>query len=132
LWHEVDLLSTASKSKSIARWKEFCDRGEGFVYKPAEFLNYTENYYPIQPALKVRGREYLRIIYGIDYLEPEYFDRLKARGTRRKRVLAIQEHELGMKILLSFLRRNKTMTEKFVAAFIGMETANMANIDATL
>jgi hypothetical protein len=46
--------------------------------------------------------------------------------------MAIQEQELSMKILLSFLKQNKPITEKYIAAFLGMESTNMSNIDATL
>lgn len=131
-WHSFDLNDQYLRNESIKRWEDFCQIGEGFVYKPYDFLNYAPNYHLIQPAMKVRGKEYLRIIYGIDYLEPECFQRLTHRHTIRKRILAIQEQELAIKILLSFLKGNRMMKEKFVAAFIGMESVNMANIDATL
>jgi hypothetical protein len=38
----------------------------------------------VQPGLEVRGREYLRLIYGPDYTEPQHLERLRQRalGTR--------------------------------------------------
>ena len=37
----------------------------------------------MQPAIKCRGREYLRIIYGPEYLLPENLSRLRSRLFRR-------------------------------------------------
>ncbi|RJL34640.1 polynucleotide kinase-phosphatase [Bailinhaonella thermotolerans] len=53
----------------------------------------------VQPGIKVRGREYLRIIYGPDYTEPERLDRLRQRFLGRKRSLALREYALGLEAL---------------------------------
>jgi protein phosphatase len=53
----------------------------------------------IQPGLKVRGREYLRIIYGPDYLEPVNLARLRRRALGHKRSLALREYALGLEAL---------------------------------
>jgi protein phosphatase len=53
----------------------------------------------IQPGLKVRGREYLRIIYGPDYAEPANLERLRTRGLGHKRSLALREYALGLEAL---------------------------------
>jgi hypothetical protein len=53
----------------------------------------------VQPAIKCRGREYLRIIYGPDYLEPDKLARLRKRHLGRKRGLALREHGLGLAAL---------------------------------
>jgi protein phosphatase len=39
----------------------------------------------IQPAIKCRGREYLRIIYGPDYTAPEHLARLRVRSLGQTR-----------------------------------------------
>jgi protein phosphatase len=52
-----------------------------------------------QPGVKVRGREYLRIIYGPDYTLPGNLERLRERGLGRKRSLALQEYALGLEAL---------------------------------
>ena len=39
----------------------------------------------VQPAVKCRGREYLRIIYGPEYTAPENLERLRSRGLSAKR-----------------------------------------------
>ncbi len=53
----------------------------------------------VQPALKVRGREYLRIIYGPDYTEPANLERLRPRNLGHKRSLATREYALGLESL---------------------------------
>ena len=58
----------------------------------------------LQPAVKCRGREYLRIIYGAEYLEPEHLTRLKVRSLNRKRALALKEFSLGIESLSRFVR----------------------------
>jgi protein phosphatase len=59
----------------------------------------------IQPAIKCRGPEYVRIIYGPDYTMPEHLDRLRERGLGAKRCLAIKEFALGIEALERFVRR---------------------------
>jgi protein phosphatase len=58
----------------------------------------------IQPAVKCRGREYLRIIYGPEYAAPEHLARLRARGLGAKRSLALREFALGVEALERFAR----------------------------
>ena len=58
-----------------------------------------------QPALKCRGREYLRIIYGPEYTLPENLERLRRRGLGRKRSLALREFALGIEALERFVRQ---------------------------
>jgi protein phosphatase len=53
----------------------------------------------VQPGLKVRGQEYLRIIYGPDYADPVHLDRLRARVLNTKRSLALREYALGLEAL---------------------------------
>jgi protein phosphatase len=58
----------------------------------------------VQPALKCRGREYLRIIYGPEYTTPENLSRLRSRGLSVKRSLALREFALGIEALERFVR----------------------------
>jgi protein phosphatase len=89
-------------------WQELTDAGgEGMVVKPA--ANLTRGDAPVQPApvqpalvqpgLKVRGREYLRIIYGPDYTEPANLAQLRQRAVGHKRSLALREYALGLEAL---------------------------------
>lgn len=72
--------------------------GEGMVVKPTTFIARGKKGV-LQPAIKVRGREYLRIVYGPDYDAPYHLERLKQRGLGRKRSLAIREFTLGLEPL---------------------------------
>jgi protein phosphatase len=68
------------------------------VVKPADGLA-RGRHGIAQPGLKVRGREYLRLIYGPDYTEPAHLARLRARQVGRKRSLALREYALGLEAL---------------------------------
>ncbi len=80
-------------------WSELtANGGEGMVVKPAGNLTRGRKGL-VQPGLKVRGREYLRIIYGPDYTTPANLSRLRARGLGHKRSLALREYALGLEAL---------------------------------
>jgi len=74
------------------------------VVKPLEFVTKGRKGLA-QPAVKVRGREYLRIIYGPEYTLPEHLERLKSRGLGTKRSLALREFALGLEALERFVHR---------------------------
>ncbi|MDQ3404312.1 MAG: polynucleotide kinase-phosphatase, partial [Actinomycetota bacterium] len=88
----VDTGSPESVAAGVAWWEEMTAAGgEGMVVKPA--VNHIRG---VLPGLKVRGREYLRIVYGPDYTEPEHLTRLRQRKLGHKRSLATREHSLGL------------------------------------
>jgi protein phosphatase len=100
----VDTTDPESERAGTAWWNELTERGgEGMVVKPLDFLARGRRGL-VQPALKTRGREYLRIIYGPEYTEPANLERLRARGLGRKRSLAIREFALGIEALERFVR----------------------------
>ncbi|MEM9987244.1 MAG: polynucleotide kinase-phosphatase, partial [Bacteroidota bacterium] len=78
--------------------------GEGMVVKPYDFLAYGKEGL-LQPAVKCRGSEYLRIIYGPEYDRPENLSRLRSRGLSKKRSLALREFTLGVEGLERFVRK---------------------------
>ena len=78
--------------------------GEGMVVKPLDFVARSRHGL-IQPAVKCRGREYLRIIYGPEYTAPENLVRLRSRGLATKRSLALREFALGLEALQRFVER---------------------------
>ena len=99
----VDLNDAASQSEGIQWWQELTAKGgEGMVVKPLEFINQTKKGL-IQPAVKCRGQEYLRIIYGAEYSLPENLERLRQRGLSVKRSLALREFALGIEGLERFV-----------------------------
>jgi hypothetical protein len=78
--------------------------GEGMVVKPYDFVAYGKQGL-LQPPVKCRGSEYLRIIYGPEYDMPENLERLKSRWLSRKRSLALREFALGIEVLERFVKR---------------------------
>lgn len=100
----VDLESESEFAEACAWWEALVsDGGEGMVVKPLSFVVAGENEL-VQPAIKCRGPEYLRIIYGPDYLLPANLSRLRKRGLARKRSLARREFVLGVEAIERFLR----------------------------
>ena len=100
----VDLGDEASERTATAWWEELtADGGEGIVVKPAEPISRGRKGV-LQPGVKVRGREYLRIVYGPEYTLPSNMERLRERNLGRKRSLAIREFALGVEALERFAR----------------------------
>ena len=98
----VDTEDDNSVREGIDRWTKLTESGgEGMVVKPFGFIAWKDETL-LQPAVKCRGREYLRIIYGAEYLLPEHLDRLKKRSLSRKRALALKEFALGAEALERF------------------------------
>lgn len=99
----VDLGDERSVADAVAWWEErTAAGGEGMVVKPIEFVVRGRKGV-LQPAIKCRGHEYLRIIYGPEY--PDQIEALRSRGVSRKRGLASQEFALGIEGLERFVRK---------------------------
>ena len=99
----VHLADEASRAEGVAWWEDLTGTGgEGIVVKPLANLTRGKQGL-VQPGLKVRGREYLRIIYGPDYTEPENLARLRDRNLGRKRALALREYALGLEAVDRFV-----------------------------
>lgn len=120
---EISLHSAASLDSVVYKWMEDTTRGaEGIVVKPPVFSLMGERGL-VQPALKVRGRDYLRIIYGVDYDMPGNLERLRDRATKSKRVRAVKEHALGVEALDRLVAREPLRrVHECVAAIIGLES----------
>ena len=100
--HLVDLEDEASIEKASGWWTDLTAKGgEGMVVKPLDFVVQGPKGM-VQPAIKCRGPEYLRIIYGPEYDAPENLSRLRGRGLGKKRSLAIREFLLGQEALDRF------------------------------
>ncbi|WJY34164.1 polynucleotide kinase-phosphatase [Streptomyces sp. P9-2B-1] len=96
----VDTGDEASVRAGTDWWLEMTGRGgEGMVVKPLGALVRDEKGRLVQPGVKVRGREYLRIIYGPEYTRPENLERLRSRFLGHKRSLALREYALGLEAL---------------------------------
>jgi len=101
----VDVTDSASVAEGVRWWEELTTRGgEGMVVKPLDFVARGRRGI-VQPAIKCRGQEYLRIIYGPEYTLPENLMRLRSRGLSVKRSLALREFALGIEALDRFVRK---------------------------
>lgn len=101
----VELGDEASVAEAVAWWEALTAAGgEGMVVKPFDFVA-TGPKGLVQPAVKCRGGEYLRIIYGPEYAAPEHLERLRARAVGGKRSLALRELALGIEGLERFVAR---------------------------
>ncbi len=101
----VDTTDEESIEAATQWWLELTRKGgEGMVVKPLDFVPYGKGGL-LQPAVKCRGSEYLRIIYGADYDTAANLKRLKSRGLSKKRSLALREFALGVEGLERFVRK---------------------------
>jgi protein phosphatase len=101
----VDLAEDGARREAIEWWTALTEAGgEGMVVKPMDFV-VRGGRGLVQPGVKCRGREYLRIIYGPEYDLPENLERLRKRGVSAKRSLALREFALGVEALHRFVRR---------------------------
>lgn len=115
----VDLASAESRAAATQWWLALTAAGgEGMVVKPATV---PEPRSRVQPGLKVRGREYLRIIYGPDYTDA--LDVLRGRHLGKKQALASREHGLGVDALDAFVRREPLWrVHQLVFAVLALES----------
>ena len=101
----IDVTEADEVAAGIAWWEELTSRGgEGMVVKPLDFIPARGQRRPVQPAVKCRGPEYVRIIYGPEYTLAEHLERLRERGLAGKRGLAHREFALGIEGLERFIR----------------------------
>ena len=99
----IDLNDASSEAEGTHWWEEMTSKGgEGMVVKPLEFIVNGKRGI-LQPAVKCRGKEYLRIIYGAEYTTEENLERLRKRGLSLKRSLAMREFALGVEALERFV-----------------------------
>ena len=101
----VNLAEGASEAAATQWWLDYVRQGgEGMVVKPLEFTA-RRGHGLVQPAIKCRGLEYLRIIYGPNYDAPQNLERLRERGLGHKRSLALREFALGIEGIERFVRK---------------------------
>ncbi|CAM3842407.1 polynucleotide kinase-phosphatase [Nocardiopsis rhodophaea] len=101
----VDVTDPDATAAAAAWWRDLVDAGgEGMVVKPLTGALARGRQGLAQPGLKVRGPEYLRIIYGPDYTEPDRMEVLRDRRLGRKNGLAMREHKLGLEALARHAR----------------------------
>lgn len=100
----IDFKEEKSIEDAISWWEDLTKTGgEGMVVKPYNFISKNDSKV-IQPAVKCRGKEYLRIIYGPEYTFENNLRRLKRRSLTKKRKLALKEFSLGIESLKRFVK----------------------------
>jgi protein phosphatase len=110
-YKQVDVTDTITIEEAARWWEKLTARGgEGMV---VDFIARGRRGLT-QPAVKCRGPEYLRIIYGPEYLVPQNLERLRSRSTSAKRSLALSEFALGIEALERFVRAKKDRARIFV------------------
>ena len=119
----VELADESAVADAVGWWEAMTGAGgEGMVVKPLDFVAHGKKGL-VQPAVKCRGREYLRIIYGPEYTRPENLERLRRRNLKRKRSLALREFALGVEALERFVRREPLRrVHECVFAVLAMES----------
>lgn len=123
----MNLSDPDSEAAATAWWTELTTAGgEGMVVKPSGSLVTgagTRGGRPVQPGVKCRGPEYLRIIYGPEYLRPANLTRLRQRGLGGKRSLALREYALGLEALDRFVTGEPLWrVHEAVFAILALET----------
>ncbi|KOY87287.1 polynucleotide kinase-phosphatase [bacterium 336/3] len=122
----VDFHDDASYDEAVAWWLELTAKGgEGMVVKPYDFIAYQKADF-LQPAIKCRGKEYLRIIYGAEYDLPENLKRLKNRALNAKQSLALREFALSIESLERFVRKEPLRkTHESVFGLLALESEDI-------
>ncbi|AGC44652.1 metallophosphoesterase [Myxococcus stipitatus DSM 14675] len=101
----VSLSDAEAVADAVRWWEALTSRGgEGMVVKPRAYVVHGKRGL-LQPAIKCRGQDYLRIIYGPEYTAPQHLERLRQRGVSTKRSLALRELSLGLEALERFVRK---------------------------
>jgi protein phosphatase len=118
----VILADNASVEAGVDWWNNLtASGGEGMVVKPLDFIPRFRGEL-IQPAVKCRGREYLRVVYGPEYTSPDHLKRLKKRSLGKKNRLALSEFSLGVESLERFVKRDPLYrVHECVFAILAME-----------
>lgn len=121
---EVDLGQPETVEAAIAWWEKLTGNGgEGMVVKPVDFIANGDTGKLAQPALKCRGREYLRIIYGPEYTLPSNLQLLQKRYLGQKRSMATREFALGVEALERFVKKEPLRrVHECVFGVLAMET----------
>lgn len=126
----VDLQNQESIQKAIDWWTELTSKGgEGMVVKPLDYISSFKGR-TVQPAMKCRGSEYLRIIYGPEYDTVENIQILKERNVKVKRDLAIKEFTLGLESLDRFV--NKEPLRRIHECVFGVLAMESESVDPRL
>ena len=119
----VTIDDAASMADATDWWHSMTERGgEGMVAKPADPVTVSDKDL-VLPGVKCRGREYLRLVYGAEYLAPANLQRLRQRSLKRKSSLARREFALGIEALDRFVaNEHLSRVHQCVFAVLALES----------
>lgn len=130
-YRTIDTQDEVSVQNAVRWWMDLtAEGGEGMVVKPLDFIAQSSTGDLLQPAVKCRGREYLRIIYGPEYDLADHMAELKQRGLSRKRSLALREFALGVEGLERFV--NKEPLRRVHESVFGVLALESESVDPRL
>lgn len=123
-YHVLHLADEKAEQACLDWWLKMTETGgEGMVVKSFDFLARNAEGRLLQPAIKCRGKEYLRLIYGADYLQTENLASLKNRRLGKKRSLAMREFVLGEEALQRFVQKaNLTKVHECVVGITALSS----------
>lgn len=99
----VDLDDEDSIKKAVDFWLDVTAKGyEGVMFKTETFIEKNDEGETILPMMKVRGKDYLRIIYGINYNDDKYIHQLRYRNVSKKRFLHYKQTALAVESVKLF------------------------------
>jgi protein phosphatase len=122
----VSLDDSESIEKAISWWGELSSSGaEGVVIKPLCFVPRGRRGFA-QPALKCRGKEHLRLVYGPEYDLPEnlvrMIDREALADRRRKHRRILRQAALSVEAVERFVRQEElSRVRECVRAVLSLE-----------
>lgn len=115
-FHWVDLDSEEEKREASAWFETLSDQGGAGVVVRSTKLAMEAGKDLLQPGLTVRGREYLRLIYGMDYDRPDLLESHRLRRLKDIRQLAVRQVALGNEALSRFVEK-QDLTSVFECNF---------------
>lgn len=99
----LDLQDHDHRRSLVAWWQELSEAGApGIIVKPVTLELFVNHEY-LQPAMKVRGREALRMVYGPFYTEHDLLAHHRTRSLKERRELVIRHFVLGKEALTRFV-----------------------------
>lgn len=101
----VNLEDTSSQKQATNMWTDLISNGcEGMIFKSPS-LNYHHDNELVIMGIKVRGPEYLRLVYGADYLNN--LESLSKRKLKSKQFLSKKGNAFGLQVLEHIFHHNR-------------------------
>lgn len=118
----VDLNNLKSQKESIDWWEEINNLGgEGIVAKPQTFIVKKQGNL-LQPAIKCRGREFLRLTFGPEYTDPISMRILREQNVVGKQIFSLKEFSLGIEAMTRFIQHeSKSRIQECIFGIVALE-----------